>query len=279
MTGHIGGRTIAMSKTNDPALWLGKLPTLQPDGHKYGRGCAVIFGGEHMTGAARLAAMASMRIGAGLCILSAPKQALPVYAATLPAHIIVEEFHEAKQTLEDGRRNAALIGPGLGKGRKRAVLDVVHAGRPAVLDADALTSFEGDPERFLNEIPSTCVLTPHEGEFLRLFPNIKGDRIDRAKAAAEAAECVVVLKGAQTVIASPGMEPVINMLDAPMLATAGSGDVLAGMICGLLAQGADPFVAACAAVHIHAKAAQNFGVGLVASDLPDLIPGVLQTLS
>lgn len=268
-----------MSKTNEPSLWQSKLPALQPDGHKYGRGCAVVFGGEHMTGAARLAAMASMRTGAGLCILSAPKAALPVYAASLPAHIIVEEFHDVKQTLEDERRNAVLIGPGLGKNRKRTVLDVLHAGRPAVLDADALTSFEDDPDRFLREIPSTCILTPHEGEFLRLFPNIKGDRIDRAVAAAEAAECVVVLKGAQTVIASPGMEPLVNMIDAPMLATAGSGDVLAGMICGLLAQGADPFVAACAAVHIHALAAQRFGVGLVASDLPDLIPAVLKTLS
>jgi NAD(P)H-hydrate epimerase len=268
-----------MSKTNDPSLWLAKLPVLQPDGHKYGRGCAVVFGGEHMTGAARLAAMASMRIGAGLCILSAPKGAVQLYASTLPAHIIVEELHDVKSTLADGRRNAVLIGPGLGKNRKRAVIDVVHAGRPAVLDADALTSFEGDPDRFLKEIPSTCVLTPHEGEFLRLFPNIKGDRIDRALAAAEAAGCVVVLKGAQTVIAAPGMEPVVNMIDAPMLATAGSGDVLAGMICGLLAQGADPFVASCAAVYLHALAARSFGAGLVASDLPDLIPGVLKSLS
>lgn len=267
-----------MAQTNDPSLWLSKLPVLQPDGHKYARGCAVVFGGEHMTGAARLAAMASMRIGAGLCILSAPKSAVPIYSAGTPAHIIVEEFHDVRSALEDERRTAAIIGPGLGRGTKRTVLDVVHAGRPAVLDADALTQFENDPARFLAEITSTCVLTPHEGEFLRLFPDIKGDRADRAVAAAEAAECVVVLKGAQTVIASPGMQPVINMLDAPMLATAGSGDVLSGMIGGLLAQGMDSFAAACAAVHVHAMAARSFGAGLVASDLPDLIPAILKDL-
>lgn len=268
-----------MSQNNDPSLWLSKMPVLRSDGHKYGRGCAVVFGGEQMTGAARLAAMASMRIGAGLCVLSAPKSSVSVYAATLPAHIIVEEFHDVKAALEDERRNAIVIGPGLGKNRKRAVLDVAHSGRSAVLDADALTQFEEDPERFLKEIPSTFVLTPHEGEFLRLFPKIKGDKVARAVAAAEAAECTVVLKGAETVIASPGIEPVVNRLDAPMLATAGSGDVLAGMIGGLLAQGMDPFAASCAAVYIHAMAARAFGAGLVASDLPDTIPFVLKDLS
>jgi NAD(P)H-hydrate epimerase len=268
-----------MSLQNEPPLWLSKLPVLQPDGHKYGRGCAVVFGGEQMTGAARLAALASMRIGAGLCILSAPKASVPVYAVTLPAHIIVEEFHDVKETLADERRNAVVIGPGLGKNRKRAVIDVVHSGRAGVLDADALTQFEEDPDRFLKEIPSTFVLTPHEGEFLRLFPKIKGDRIARAVAAAEAAECTVVLKGAETVIASPGMQPVINKIHAPMLATAGSGDVLSGMIGGLLAQGMDSYAAACAAVYLHAMAAKAFGVGLVASDLPDIIPSVLKDLS
>jgi ADP-dependent NAD(P)H-hydrate dehydratase / NAD(P)H-hydrate epimerase len=268
-----------MSLKNEPSLWLSKLPVLQPDGHKYGRGCAVVFGGEQMTGAARLAALASMRIGAGLCILSAPKASVPVYAATLPAHIIVEEFHDVKDALADERRNAVVIGPGLGKNRKRAVVDVVHSGRAGVLDADALTQFEEDPDRFLKEIPSTFVLTPHEGEFLRLFPKIKGDRIARAVAAAEAAECTVVLKGAETVIASPGMSPVVNNIDAPMLATAGSGDVLSGMIGGLLAQGMDSYAAACAAVYIHAMAAKAFGVGLVASDLPDMIPSAIKDLS
>lgn len=268
-----------MFQKNDPSLWLSKMPTLRQDGHKYGRGCAVVFGGEHMTGAARLAAMASMRIGAGLCVLSAPKASVPVYATTLPAHIIVEEFHDVKEALADERRNAVVIGPGLGKGRKRVVLEVAHAGRPAVLDADALTQFEDDPENFLKEISSNFVLTPHEGEFLRLFPKIKGDRVDRAAAAAEAAECTVVLKGAETVIASPGEKPVVNTIDAPMLATAGSGDVLAGMIGGLLAQGMDSFAAACAAVHIHSLAGRAFGQGLVASDLPDMIPSVLKGLS
>lgn len=268
-----------MSLKNEPSLWQSKLPVLQPDGHKYGRGCTVVFGGEQMTGAARLSAMASMRIGAGLCVLSAPKTSVSVYAATLPAHIIVEEFHDVKETLKDERRNAIVIGPGLGKGRKRAVLNVAHSGRAAVLDADALTQFEEDPDRFLKEIPSTFVLTPHEGEFLRLFPRIKGDRITRAVAAAEAAECTVVLKGAETVVASPGMQPVVNMVDAPMLATAGSGDVLSGMIGGLLAQGMDSYAAACAGVYLHAMAARAFGIGLVASDLPDMIPVVLKDLS
>ncbi len=267
-----------MSQPNTAAFWLSEFPVPSADGHKYGRGCAVVFGGEQMTGAARLAAMASMRIGAGLCVVSAPKNAVPIYSTALPAHIIVEEFHDVKDTLSDERRNAALIGPGLGKGKKRVVLDVVHAGRPVVLDADALTQFEDDPERFLKELPSTTVITPHEGEFLRLFPNIKGDRTKRALAAAEAAECVVVLKGAETVIAAPGRAPVVNKIDAPYLATAGSGDVLAGMITGLLAQGMDGYYAACAAVYLHAMAGQSFGAGLVASDLPDLIPSVVGAL-
>ena len=264
-----------MSQINNPSLWFSKMPVLQPDGHKYSRGCAVVFGGGRMTGAARLAAMACMRIGAGLCIVSAPKSAFPLYAASLPPHIIVEKFRDVQGALADERRNTVVIGPGLGKGRERDVSAVIRAGRPAVLDADALAGCG----RFFKSIPSSFVLTPHEGEFLRLFPEIRGERIERAVAAAEAAGCVVVLKGAETVIASPGVEPVVNKIDAPMLATAGSGDVLAGMIGGLLAQGMDSFAASCAAAYLHAMAARAFGSGLVSSDLPDIIPYVLKDIA
>lgn len=264
---------------NEPALWRQKFPALLSDGHKYERGCAVVLGGEEMTGAARLAAAASMRVGAGLCVLSVPKAAVPIYRSSVPAHIIVETYKTVRETLADVRRNAVLIGPGLGLGKKMAILDAVHSGRSVVIDADAITQFDDEPMKLLKTMPPHCVLTPHEGEFARLFPDLKGSKTERAVAAAERAGCVIVLKGAGTVIAAPDVAPVVNQLDAPMLATAGSGDVLSGMIVGLLAQRMEPFAAACAAVYMHALAARMFGIGLVASDLPDMIPYVLKELS
>ncbi len=264
-----------MAVSNNPSLWRSKMPVLPADGHKYERGCAVVFGGE-MTGAARLAAAASMRMGAGLCVLAVPPKFAPVYSAAVPPHIIVESFRNVRETLSDERRNAVLIGPGLGDGKRAMILSVIHSARPVVVDADAITRFEDDPGKLLKTIPPHCVLTPHEGEFARLFPNIKGGRVERAVAAAGQAGCTVVLKGAHTVIAAPNVEPVVNEIEAPMLATAGSGDVLAGMITGLLAQRMEPFSAACAAVYMHAMAGHMFGPGLVASDLPDMIPAVFR---
>ena len=270
---------------NAPQLWLHALPVLQPDGHKYSRGHALVWGGWPTTGAARMAARAAARVGAGLTTVAVPEVALPVYAtaltsvmvhgATLPASLQV--------LLEDTRYTGLLIGPGAGVGTdtRQRVLAMLRAARPTVLDADALTCFRDDPQTLFAALPAACVLTPHEGEFARLFGRIVDpalDKLSRARAAARASGAVVLLKGSDTVIAAPDGRAIINANAPPTLATGGSGDVLAGLVLGLLTQGMAPFLAAAAAVWLHGEAANRFGVGLLAEDLPDLLPGVLQTL-
>ncbi len=267
-----------MSQFNNPSLWLSSFPVPKPDGHKYDRGCAVVFGGEKMTGAARLAASSCMRMGAGLCIVVAPKDAGQIYRTTLPAHIIVEDFESITAHISDKRRGAILIGPGMGRNIRSLVLAVLAEKKPTVLDADALTVFENNRDELLKALHPGCVLTPHEGEFARLFPDITGAKNIRAEKAASLTGCTVLIKGNDSVIAAPDRETVMQEEFAPYLATAGSGDVLAGMICGLLAQGVKPFEATCAATYLHSMMGQSFGAGLVASDLPDLIPFVLKNL-
>lgn len=267
-----------MSQFNDPSLWLHLMPSPKPEVHKYDRGCALVFGGEVMTGAARLAATACMRMGAGLCIVVAPtKEAGMIYRMTLPAHVIVEDFTKTETHLADARRNVVLIGPGAGKTKDR-VLKILTSKKACVLDADALTAFEGDTKTLFKNLHEHCVLTPHEGEFKKLFSHLEGSTIDRTEKASEEAGCTVLLKGQDSVIAAKGRESVTHDEVAPYLATAGSGDVLAGMITGLMAQGMAPFDATCAGVYIHRLMGRSYGVGLVASDLPDLIPFVLKDL-
>ena len=186
--------------------------------------------------------------------------------------------------LSDLRFRALLIGPGAGVGpeTQSRVQAMLKTGRATVLDADALSSFKDNPETLFKSIRGPCVLTPHEGEFKRLFEGIidmHGDKLSRARAAAKACQAVVVLKGSDTVIASPDRRAIINANAPPTLATAGSGDVLAGMVLGLLAQGMEPFLAAAAAVWLHGATAAHFGPGLLAEDLPDCLPAVLRQLS
>ncbi len=267
-----------MSQFNNPSLWLSSFPVPKPDGHKYSRGCAVVFGGEKMTGAARLAASAAMRMGAGLCVVVAPKDAGQIYRITLSAHIIVEDFESVTKHCSDQRRTALLIGPGMGRDTRSMVLAVLAEKKPTVLDADALTVFENGRDELLKALHPGCVLTPHEGEFVRLFPDIAGPKNIRAEKATALTGCTVLIKGNDSVISAPDRETVMQEEFAPYLATAGSGDVLAGMICGLMAQGMGPFEATCAAAYLHSAMGQSFGAGLVASDLPDLIPFVLKNL-
>ena len=277
---------------NMPSLWLQLWPQLSSEGHKYTRGHAVVVGGAEMTGAARLAAKAAARVGAGLTTVAAPAPAWPIYAAALDCIMVhrlngagAEQWAQAlADWTVDRRLSAFLIGPGAGAEVKPSVLALLASGRPVVLDADALTCFGDDPGSLFAAIQASTgpvVLTPHEGEFQRLFGDQTGnvsDKLARARAAAKRSGAVVLLKGADTVIAHPDGRAAINVNAPAWLGTAGAGDVLAGLITGLLAQGMPAWEASCAAAWVHGQAAQQFGLGLIADDLPQQIPSVLQGL-
>jgi NAD(P)H-hydrate epimerase len=269
---------------NGPDRW--RYPWPKAGGHKYARGhCVVVSGPAFATGAARLAARAALRIGAGLVSVASPPDAVGVHAAHLTA-IMIKPFEGAKalgEILSDRRLNAVVIGPAVGVGGEtRELVSVVLAsGAATVLDADALTSFRDDPDALFVRIRNPAVLTPHEGEFERLFPGLLAQspsRVAAARTAAGRAGCVVLLKGSDTVIAAPDGMAVINSNAPASLGTAGSGDVLSGMIAGLMAMGLDPLSAACAAAWMHGDAAGRFGPGLIAEDIPELLPEVLAAL-
>lgn len=267
---------------NDPDLWLSGFPWPQAGDHKYHRGHVLAISGSSMLGASRLACLAAARIGAGLVTLAVAPVAWPVQAAALSS-VLVEALPAdgvLDRVLADTRRNALLIGPGLGRsvGARQQVLAVLATGRPCVLDADALSLFADAPTQLLEALHANCVLTPHEGEFARLF-QVSGDKLQRARAAAAASRAVIVLKGADTVIAAADGRCVINDNAPPTLATAGAGDVLAGCIVGLLAAGMPGFQAACAAVWLHGLAADQLGLGLLAEDLPGALPAALTVLA
>ncbi len=267
---------------NEPGLWSAALRWPRPGDHKYSRGHAVVAGGGEMTGAARLAARAAMRIGVGMVSVLCPPEARPVYAASLvgPLTVAADGPESFAEYLEDPRRSGALVGPGAGvsEDTREVALRALAVGKPTVLDADALTVFADEPQALFEAIAGTpAVLTPHEGEFARLFESA-GDKPIRARKAAAQSGAVVLLKGADTVVAEPDGRIAINANAPPDLATAGAGDVLAGLALGLLAQGLPPFEAAAAAAWIHGEAATAFGPGLIAEDLPDLVPPVLREL-
>jgi len=270
---------------NEPNWWRHEFPRPTPESHKYQRGHALVAGGAVMTGAARLASRAAARSGAGLVTVAAPEASFAVYAAALTGIIVQPEqgLDGFRALLADSRRNAALIGPGAGVGEETCgkALAALGAGKHTVLDADALTSFADAPARLFAAIRGPCILTPHEGEFARLFPQeagMAGSKIERARAAARRSNATVLLKGADTITAAPDGRAAVNANAPPELATAGSGDVLAGIALGLLAQGMEPFAAASAAVWMHGAAARLIGSGLVAEDLVEALPAVLQDL-
>ena len=264
--------------------WLKRFPWPDVAAHKGERGRLVVVSGPaHSTGAARLSAMAGLRIGAGLVTVASPTDAMRVNASHLTA-IMLQSFENEEELLPVVERvDAVVIGPAAGvtEETRLNVLACGQTGAAMVVDADALTIFRDDPGELFSALDRDDVLTPHPGEFERLFPGLlkgKPTRLDAALEAAVAAGCVVVLKGADTVIASPDGRASINTNGAPWLATAGSGDVLVGFIGGLIAQGMDSFDAACAGVWIHAEAGRAFGPGLIAEDLPGLAPTVLSRL-
>jgi hydroxyethylthiazole kinase-like uncharacterized protein yjeF len=277
---------------NTPALWAARFPVPQPAGHKYRRGHAVVVsGGLSHTGAARLAARGALRAGAGLVTIASPPDALAVHAAANVAVMVhpVDGATELMAFLGDPRLNAIVLGPGGGVGQP--MRDMVQAAlrgeRAVVLDADALTSFTEAPEPLFAAIkaraPAITVLTPHEGEFTRLFSKALGpieltSKCDLARRAAEASGAVVLLKGSDTVVAAPDGPLSITENAPPWLATAGSGDVLAGFVAGLLAQGMPAFQAASAATWLHGEAGSEAGPGLIAEDLPEALRAVYRRL-
>jgi len=276
---------------NGPALWGAHFPMPRIDGHKYSRGHAVVLsGGLTTTGAARLAARGALRAGAGLVTIASPREALAVNAASNLAIMVrpVDGAAELSAFLADKRRNAVVLGPGGGVGlpMREQVLTALESSAAVVLDADALTSFADDPAGLFTTIKrreADVVLTPHAGEFARLFSSLSDNpklhsKLEMARAAAEQSGAVVLFKGPDTVVASPEGRASISDHAPPYLATAGAGDVLSGMIAGLLAQGMTGFEAASAAVWLHGEAAAAFGPGLIAEDLPEALPGVYRSL-
>lgn len=273
-------------RLNSTELWQRHMPQLTPQFHKYSRGhAAVAGGGISSTGAARLAARAALRAGAGAVTVVSPPAALTTYAAALEAVMITAiDTDEAFSGWIDNRRiGTLLIGPGNGvTDRTRSfVVAALKSDANVVLDADALTVFREEPEILFQAIAAktrgACVLTPHEAEFERLF-DIQGSKLERARAAAKQSGAVVLLKGADTVIAAPDGQAIVNHNAPPFLATAGSGDVLAGIISGLISGNMPAFFAAAAAAWIHGKAAEILGPGMIAEDIEGKIPDILTGL-
>ncbi|MBO0902765.1 NAD(P)H-hydrate dehydratase [Jiella sonneratiae] len=280
-----------------PALFQGRLKVPADAGHKYDRGHAVVFSGPaHQTGAARLAATAALRGGAGLVTVFAPASAVLVVAAQLTAVMLrrCDDAAELRERLADDRLNVFVLGPGFGAGDKARdfAQAVLGAGRRLVLDADGITAFKDEPQALFAAAGEAArgrpggepalVLTPHAGEFKRLFPDLAAEdglsKLDLARRAAARAGAVVVLKGRDTVIAAPDGRAAINASGTAWLATAGTGDVLAGIVAAQLAQGTPSFEAAAAGVWMHGKAAEAFGPGLIAEDLPQMLPKVFAGL-
>jgi len=277
---------------NMPDLWQNLLPAPDVDTHKYKRGHVAVFsGGATATGAARLSALGAARSGAGAVTILSPDEALTANAAHLTAIMLSRCDHkeDLRSFIEKRKPSAFVLGPGFGIGDKARELALLLLQDPTarlVFDADAITSFQDYHDTLFAAAKRSpdirLVLTPHEGEFNRLFPDIfeaeTPSKLERARAAAIRANAVVIYKGADTVIASPDGRAAINTNGTPLLATAGSGDVLAGLTAGLMAQGMPPFEAACAAVYIHAAAARHVGFGLIAEDLPMAAAKVIASL-
>jgi hydroxyethylthiazole kinase-like uncharacterized protein yjeF len=277
---------------NIPALWRKDFPVPRHEGQKYDRGHAVVVSGPSWsTGAARLAARGALRAGAGLVTIASPREALAVNAAASVAVMVrpVDGAAELTAFLGDRRLNALAIGPGVGvdEATCELVLAALTGDRGVVLDADAITSFAKKPQRLAEALKTrrqqATILTPHEGEFSRYFGALDkkakvGSKLERARLAAVITGAIVLIKGADTVVASPDGRASIAANAPAFLATAGAGDVLTGIAVGLVAQGMAAFEAASAAVWLHGEAATAFGPGLIAEDLPDMLPRVYRTL-
>jgi ADP-dependent NAD(P)H-hydrate dehydratase / NAD(P)H-hydrate epimerase len=270
---------------NDPDLWRHIIPTPNALSHKYKRGHLGLIGSKEMTGATRLASMAARRMGVGLLSIICPLDAEIIYALSDPGHLIkpYESMKNFDSLLELHQFSAFSIGSGLLPNVETQILvsKILDLKKPTLLDAGALMAFENDPEKLFNQLHDTCVLTPHEGEFKRLFGSkvdFNISKIEQTIKAAQISGCVVLYKGGDTIIANPNTQIIVENQYAPYLASAGTGDVLAGLIAGLLAQEIDPFWAPSIGVYVQRKAALMLGPGLIAEDLPYKIPAILREL-
>ena len=269
---------------NTPPLWIEQIPWPKTSGHKSQRGwLMVVSGGASSTGAARLSSRGGLRVGAGLVTLLSPPAAVLVNAAHLEA-VMLKSIRDADELSEiASKAQAVVIGPaaGVGEATRANLLALAKLDAALVVDADVFTTFKDDTATLFAALMPRDVLTPHPGEFERVFPGLlkaSPERISAAREASRRAGAVVLLKGSDTVIAAPDGRAAVNTNSTPWLGTAGSGDVLAGLIGGLLAQGMESFEAACAGAWLHGAAGSAFGPGLISEDLPGLIPQVLSAL-
>ena len=317
---------------NEQELWIEKFPHKTSGDHKYKNGHVVVLGGTQMTGAARMSAQAAMKMGAGLCTIVTAHDSASIYKVEQP-HIMVEQYDSLSafsKHIEDERRNVVVIGPGAGLADKDGlcdmILDVLSRNKITVLDADGLSCFEGRSAEMHSALHAKCILTPHDGEFARIFPGLEGTKIDKVVQAVQLSGANILYKGADTVIGAAsavnvknapaasiaggsnasgsnashsiasgsnegsnvagsysgiydGSKVVVNTHASPWLATAGSGDVLAGIIASLCAQGMGVFKSACAGVWIHGESALKYGPGLTSPDIIEGIPRILRKIT
>ncbi len=268
---------------NSPDLWLSYYPKYKDNSNKYDYGHAVIIGGEELVGAAKMAAISALRVGSGLVTIVVPKSVWSVYAADTMSVMVkkISCLSTFNKFILDQRKNILLVGPGAGVtcSTEKMILSALYQRKSLVIDADGLTIFAKNPDKLFKNITSDVVLTPHEGEFSRIFPDklFSSDcKMERAVKAAKISGAIIVLKGHNTIIADKSGK-VVKMLGAPAyLATAGTGDVLSGLITGLMARGMDGFNAACMAVWLQTQIALKLGIGMISEDMPKMIPVVMQ---
>ena len=275
-----------MQEINSPSICLNDFPILKKDINKYDRGHSIILGGNFLngsTGASKLAALSALRSGAGLVSIISDKKNAPIYASSMCSVMVkvIKNRLEFVNLIQDVRIKSILIGPGNGvtSQTKNNVLDSIKYKKNIVIDADAITIFKNNPDQLFSNINSDVVLTPHEGEFERIF-KLEENKISSVIKAAKISNCSVILKGNDSIIASPQGRCIINKSASPSLATAGSGDVLAGMITGFMAQGVSGFKACCISSFIHSKCAELFGRnGLISEDIINKIPKAIDTIT
>ncbi|WDM85676.1 NAD(P)H-hydrate dehydratase [Ehrlichia sp. JZT12] len=260
---------------NTPALWADAIPQLNYTSNKYNRGYTLVCSvGNKCIGASKLVAMSALKVGSGVVSIACDDNALALYASCLTS--IMYKLYD--DVINDERITSIVVGPGCGINgiTKQRTIDILNK-KNCVLDADSISVFSDSYEMLFSQIKHNVIMTPHEGEFKLVFPFLTGSKIEKAQQAASLSKAVVVLKGPDTIIADPVGNVVVN--NAPFtLATAGSGDVLSGIIGGLLSSGMSPFNAACCGVWIHTECARHYGIGLIADDIMLQIPIALKRL-